>query len=275
MYTSPDKRSDAKPVTVATLAKMKSKGERFACLTAYDASFAAMLDSAGVDVVLVGDSLGMVIQGRETTVPVTMDDMIYHGKAVARGLQRALLMIDMPFMTYATPDMALANAARLMQEAGAQMVKLEGHANQLKVVEYLAGNGVPVCAHLGLRPQSVHKIGGFKVQGRDEDAARQMVKDAKMLASAGADILLLECVPTALAKEITASVGVPVIGIGAGPHTDAQVLVLYDALDITPGHKPKFAKNYMQDAASPLEAVQNFVAEVRDGRYPAAEHCFD
>lgn len=275
MYTTPDKRSNATPVTAAALSKMKARGERFACMTAYDASFAAMLEAAGVDVVLVGDSLGMVIQGRETTVPVTMDDMIYHGKAVARGLRHALLMIDMPFMTYATPHVALGNAARLMQETGAQMVKLEGNANQLKVVEYLAGNGIPVCAHLGLRPQSVHKIGGFKVQGRTEDTARQMVKDAEMLVAAGADILLLECVPTALAKEITAKVTVPVIGIGAGPHTDAQVLVLYDALDITPGHKPKFAKNYMQGAGSPLEAVQNFVAEVRDGRYPAAEHCFD
>lgn len=275
MYTTPDKRSNATPVTAAALSKMKARGERFACMTAYDASFAAMLEAAGVDVVLVGDSLGMVIQGRETTVPVTLDDMIYHGKAVARGLRHALLMIDMPFMTYATPDMALGNAARLMQETGAQMVKLEGNANQLKVVEYLAGNGIPVCAHLGLRPQSVHKIGGFKVQGRTQGTARQMVKDAEMLVAAGADILLLECVPTALAKEITAKVTVPVIGIGAGPHTDAQVLVLYDALDITPGHKPKFAKNYMQGAGSPLEAVQNFVAEVRDGRYPAAEHCFD
>lgn len=275
MYTQPNNQRDAKPVTVATLAKMKASGEKFACLTAYDASFAAMLDNAGVDVVLVGDSLGMVIQGHPTTIPVTMDDMIYHGRAVARGLKRALLMLDMPFMSYATPDMALANAARMMQEAGAHMVKLEGNANQVKIVEHLAGNGVPVCAHLGLRPQSVHKIGGFKVQGRDQDAARRMVNDAEMLVHAGADVVLLECVPTALAREITKKVSVPVIGIGAGPYTDAQVLVLYDMLDITPGRRPKFAKNYSALADSPFEAVQKFVEEVRTGVYPAQEHGFD
>lgn len=275
MYTQPGKSNDAKPVTIASLAKMKAAGEKFACLTAYDASFAALLDAAGVEVVLVGDSLGMVIQGHATTVPVTMDDMVYHGRAVARGLNRALLMLDMPFMSYATPDEALKNAARMMQEAGAHMVKLEGNANQLKIVEHLAGNGVPVCAHLGLRPQSVHKLGGFRVQGRDEDAARAMVSDAEMLVDAGADMLLLECVPSALAKEITEKVAVPVIGIGAGPHTDAQVLVLYDMLDITPGRKPRFAKNYMQGANSPLQAVKNFVAEVKKRTYPQPEHCFD
>src|SRR5690606_24675770 len=253
MYTQPNKRQDAKPVTVATLAKMKAAGEKFACLTAYDASFAAMLDVAGVEVVLVGDTLGMVVQGHPTTLPVTVDDMVYHGRMVARGLHRALLMIDMPFMSYATPDSALRNAARLMQEGGAHMVKPEGHANQLEVVEYLAGNDVPVCAHLGLRPQSVHKIGGFKVQGREQDAARQMVSDAVAFERAGADILLLECVPNALAKEITASVSVPVIGIGAGPDVDAQILVLYDMLDITPGRKPRFSKNYTADGASPIE----------------------
>lgn len=275
MYTQPDSKVSGKPVTVATLAKMKASGEKFTSVTAYDASFAAMLDAAGVDVVLVGDSLGMVVQGHPTTVPVTVDDMVYHGRMVARGLRRALLMIDMPFMSYATPDMALGNAARLMQEAGAHMVKLEGNANQLAVVGHLAGNGVPVCAHLGLRPQSVHKIGGFRVQGREERAARQMVADAVSLVEAGADVLLLELVPTALAEEITATVPVPVIGIGAGPHVDAQVLVLYDMLDITPGRKPKFAKNYMAGAASPQDAIRNFIAEVRDGRYPAPEHCFD
>jgi 3-methyl-2-oxobutanoate hydroxymethyltransferase len=275
MYTSPNKQNSDKPVTTATLAKMKRDGEKFACLTAYDASFAAMLDTSGVEVVLVGDSLGMVIQGHPTTVPVTVDDVIYHGKAVARGLSRAMLMLDMPFMSYATPDAALANAARMMQEAGAQVVKLEGHINQLPVVEYLAGNGVPVCAHLGLRPQSVHKLGGFKVQGREADAADEMLADATALAKAGADILLLECVPNALAKRITAAVDVPVIGIGAGPDTDGQILVLYDILDITPGRKPKFAKNYMPGANSPSDAVSRYVAEVKSGDYPAAEHCFE
>lgn len=275
MYTTPDKPRDAKPVTLASLAKMKMAGEKIASLTAYDASFAALVDAAGVDIVLVGDSLGMVIQGHPSTIPVTVDDVIYHGKAVARGLSRALLMLDMPFMSYATPDAALTNAARMMQEGGAQMVKLEGHANQLKVVEYLSGNGVPVCAHLGLRPQSVHKIGGFKVQGRSEHDARRMQEDALALAEAGADIILLECVPNALAKAITESVSVPVIGIGAGPDVDGQILVLYDILDITPGKKPKFAKNFMASASSPLQAIENFVAEARDGTYPAPEHCFE
>ncbi len=275
MYSSPNKQHDGKPVTVSTLAKMKAEGRKITSLTAYDASFAALVDNAGVDVVLVGDSLGMVVQGHATTVPVTVDDVIYHGKAVRRGLGRALLMLDMPFMSYATPEQALHNAARMMQEAGAQMVKLEGHANQLAVVEHLAGNGIPVCAHLGLRPQSVHKIGGFKVQGRAADDAEQMVKDAVALTEAGADIILLECVPNALAKRITESVPVPVIGIGAGPDVDGQILVLYDVLDITPGKKPKFAKNYADGATSPAAAIEKFVAEVRDGSYPAPEHCFE
>ena len=275
MYSTPDKRHDGKPVTVSTLAKMKAEGRKITSLTAYDASFAALVDQAGVDVVLVGDSLGMVIQGHATTVPVTVDDVIYHGKAVQRGLDRALLMLDMPFMSYATPDEALRNAARMMQEGGAQMVKLEGNANQLAVVEHLAGNGIPVCAHLGLRPQSVHKIGGFKVQGRAADDAEQMVKDAMALTEAGADIILLECVPNALAKRITEAVSVPVIGIGAGPDVDGQILVLYDVLDITPGKKPKFAKNYADGAASPAAAIAKFVTEVQDGTYPAPEHCFE
>lgn len=275
MYTTPQKRSDDKPVTLATLAKMKAAGEKIASVTAYDATFGALADNAGMDFVLVGDSLGNVVQGRSSTVPVTMDDMVYHAQATARGIRRALFMVDMPFATYATPEMALANAARLMQEGGAQVVKLEGNLNQCAVVEYLAGNGVPVCAHLGLRPQSVNKLGGYRVQGRDEAAARQMLEDAVALTEAGADIILLELVPSALAEEITRAVPVPVIGIGAGPATDGQILVCYDMLDLTPGRKPKFVKNYMQGAASPLEAMKNYVAEVRDGRYPAPEHCFD
>ena len=274
MYTVP-KKSDGKPVTSTTLLKMKQAGEKIACLTAYDASFAALVDQAGVEVVLVGDSLGMVVQGHSTTVPVTVDDIIYHGRMVARGLSRSLLMLDMPFMSYATPDKALENAARMMQEGGAQMVKLEGHVNQLPVVEYLSGNGVPVCAHLGLKPQSVHKLGGFKVQGRDADGAKQMLADAQALVNAGADILLLECVPSDLAKKITEAVDVPVIGIGAGPDTDGQILVLYDILDITPGRKPRFAKNYMEGNGSNAKAIEAFVAEVKSGDYPAAEHCFD
>ena len=275
MYTQPKNKTEAKPVTLTTLAKMKAGGERIACLTAYDASFAALLDESGVDVVLVGDSLGNVIQGHATTVPVTVDDIVYHTRNVARGLKRAFLIADMPFISYPTPEIALANAARLMQEGGAKMVKLEGSGHQADIVRYLAENGVPVCAHLGLRPQFVHKLGGFVVQGRAAAAARQMVKDAQLLEQAGADLILLELVPAALAKKITAAVKVPVIGIGAGTQVDGQILVLYDMLDITPGHRPKFVRNFMQGAASPQAAVEAYVKAVRDGSYPAKEHEFD
>lgn len=277
MYTQPQPAKaavDRKPVTVATLARMKQQGEKFAALTAYDASFAALLDHNGVEVVLVGDSLGMVIQGHPTTLPVTVDDMLYHGRAVARGLSRALLMLDMPFMSYATPERALDTAQRFMQEGGAQMVKLEGAGNQREVVEYLASRGIPVCAHLGLRPQSVHKIGGFRVQGKDSEAAREMLEDAQTLEAAGADIILLECVPSALARDITQAVAVPVIGIGAGLEVDGQILVTYDMLDITPGRRPKFVRNFMDGAASPADAVQRFVRAVKDKSFPAPEHTF-
>ncbi|MEE8119156.1 MAG: 3-methyl-2-oxobutanoate hydroxymethyltransferase [Gammaproteobacteria bacterium] len=274
MYTQAKKSNGNGKVTLSTLAKCKADGNVFACITAYDASFAALVDSAGVDVVLVGDSLGMVIQGQPTTVPVTVDDMVYHGSLVARGTQRALLMIDMPFMSYPSPERALDNAARLMQEGGAEMVKLEGSGNQTEIVSYLTSRGVPVCAHLGLRPQSVHKIGGFKVQGRENKAALQMIADALELEQAGADIILLECVPTGLAKSITQKVSVPVIGIGAGPDVDGQILVLYDILDITPGKKPKFAKNFMAETGNPRAAVEKFVADVKSGEYPQAEHTF-
>jgi 3-methyl-2-oxobutanoate hydroxymethyltransferase len=280
MYTQPQStagtttKADHKPVTVATLARMKQVGEKFAALTAYDASFAALLDSNGVEVVLVGDSLGMVVQGHPTTLPVTVDDILYHGKAVARGLKRALLMLDMPFMSYATPERALDTAQRFMQEGGAHMVKLEGAGNQREVVEYLASRGIPVCAHLGLRPQSVHKLGGFRVQGRDSEAAREMLEDAQTLEAAGADIILLELVPKALAKEISETVAVPVIGIGAGVDCDGQILVTYDMLDITPGRRPKFVRNFMDGASSPADAVQRFVSAVKDKSYPGPEHSF-
>ncbi|MGH8413599.1 MAG: 3-methyl-2-oxobutanoate hydroxymethyltransferase [Gammaproteobacteria bacterium] len=275
MYTQPENRSQSEKLTLTDLAKMKSAGEKIACLTAYDASFAALLDNAGMDVVLVGDSLGNVVQGRATTVPVTMDDMVYHGRLVQRGLKHAFFMMDMPFMSYSTPEIALANAARLMQETEAQMVKLEGSGHQAEIVSYLNANGVPVCAHLGLRPQNVHKLGGFKVQGRGATAAKQMLEDALLLEQVGADIILLELVPKTLAAEITRKVKVPVIGIGAGPYVDGQILVLYDMLDITPGHRPKFARNFMQGAASPRAAVEAYVKAVKDGSYPTAEHSFD
>jgi 3-methyl-2-oxobutanoate hydroxymethyltransferase len=229
---------------------------------------------AGVDVVLVGDSLGMVIQGHETTVPVTMDDIVYHSKAVARGLGRPFLVADMPFMSYPTREVALANAVRLMQEGGAKMVKLESGSGQLGIVEFLARHDIPVCAHIGLRPQTVHKVGGFKVQGREAEAAAQMLKDAHGLQEAGADIVLLECVPATLGAQIAKELEVPVIGIGAGPDVDGQVLVLYDILDLTPGRKPRFVRNFMEGAASPLAALEAYVKAVKDGDYPAPEHCF-
>jgi 3-methyl-2-oxobutanoate hydroxymethyltransferase len=261
-------------VNVATLGRMKAEGEKISSLTCYDASFAAVVDEAGVDVVLVGDSLGMVIQGHDTTVPVTLEHMIYHCKAVARGLTRPFLMADMPFMTYTSRETALANAVRLMQEGGAKMVKLEGGASQVEIVEFLANHDIAVCAHLGLRPQSVHKTGGFRVQGREDAAAEQMKRDAKALQDAGADVVLLECIPAKLGAEITAELHVPVIGIGAGPDTDGQILVIYDVLDITPGRKPRFVKNYMAGNDSPFEAVKSYVAAVKSRAYPAPEHCF-
>jgi 3-methyl-2-oxobutanoate hydroxymethyltransferase len=216
----------------------------------------------------------MVIQGHDTTVPVTLNDVIYHCKAVAKGLFRPFLMADMPFMTYTTPNEALQNAVRLMQEGGAKMVKLEGGAGQVEIVEFLARHDIPLCAHLGLKPQSVHKTGGFRVQGREEAAAEQMKRDAKALQDAGADVVLLECIPSHLGAEITQELHVPVIGIGAGPDTDGQILVLYDVLDITPGRKPRFVKNYMAGNDSPLAALKSYVAAVKSREYPAPEHCF-
>jgi 3-methyl-2-oxobutanoate hydroxymethyltransferase len=275
MYTTPKNTNESKPVTVRDLARMKAEKVKIACLTAYDASFAAVVDEAGIDVVLVGDSLGNVIQGHATTVPVTVDDIVYHTQNVARGLKRAFLISDMPFLSYATPETALANAARLMQQGGAKMVKLEGNGSQADIVRYLADNGVPVCAHLGLRPQMVHKLGGFSVQGRQEKTAKQMLEDAQLLEKAGADLILLELVPKDLAAKIAAKVEVPVIGIGAGPKVDGQILVLYDMLGITPGRRPKFVRDFMEEAGSVSEGVAAYVKAVKNKSYPAPEHSFD
>ncbi|MCL4721028.1 MAG: 3-methyl-2-oxobutanoate hydroxymethyltransferase [Gammaproteobacteria bacterium] len=262
------------PVNVSTLRTMKATGEPIACLTAYDASFALLVDRAGADLILVGDSLGMVIQGHDTTVPVTVQDIIYHSRLVRRGISRAFLMADMPFMSYTTPGQALDNAVRLMQEGAAMMVKLEGGASQVGIVEHLASHDIPVCAHLGLRPQSVHKIGGFRVQGREQAQAERMLEDAVALEQAGADIVLLECVPNELGQAVREAVTVPVIGIGAGPGVDGQILVLYDMLGITQGRLPRFVQNFMQGGAAIPEALQAYVQAVKDRSYPATEHCF-
>lgn len=274
--TAPVSHSSASaPVTVVTLRNLKRTREKIACLTVYDAGFASLLDEAGIEILLVGDSLGMVIQGRDSTVPVTMDDMVYHSAAVARGRRRALLMVDMPFMSYATPQQAAVNAARLMQQGGAHMVKLEGGAIQAETVRQLTARGIPVCAHIGLQPQSVHRIGGYRVQGRDAAAARAMLEDARSLQEAGADVLLLESIPAGLAAEITQAVDIPVIGIGAGPACDGQVLVLYDMLGVTPGKRPKFARDFMTGQAHIRAAVTSYIEAVKSGAFPAPQHCFN
>lgn len=270
---SPEEQT-ASSVNVTTLARMKDEGERIACLTCYDASFAALLDGAGTDLVLVGDSLGNVIQGRGTTLPVTLEHMIYHTRAVAAGLDRAFLVADMPWMTFNDGPDAADNAGRLMAEGGASMVKLEGGGHVADVTAYLVERGIPVCAHLGLTPQWVHKLGGFRVQGRDKGAAGTMKREAHRLAEAGAELLVLECVPRDVAADITADVGIPTIGIGAGPDTDGQILVLYDMLGITPGRRPRFVKDFMADAGNPGAAVAEYVRQVRAGEFPGDEHSY-
>lgn len=275
-YAAPN--PDRQTITVNTLRKMKQQGEKFAVLTAYDASFTAVLEQAGVEVLLVGDSLGMVIQGHATTVPVTMDDMLYHTAQVARARQHALVMADMPFLSFPDPVRALDNAVRLMQEGGAHMVKLEGGGHVIEVVANLTRHGIPVCGHLGLQPQAIHKLGGYRVQGRDQHTAEHMLRDARAMQDAGADILLLECVPSALARKITESLTIPTIGIGAGRDCDGQVLVLYDVLGISMGHIPKFAKNFLSAVpagdVSIAAAIRAYVDAVKQQRFPADEHTF-
>ena len=260
-------------VTLHTLAEMKQSGEKFSTLTAYDSTQAHLVSTQGVEVILVGDSLGNVCQGHSSTVPVTVDDMCYHTRNVASRSGDSLLIADLPFASYTTEEQALANATRLMQ-AGAEVVKLEGEGWLPPIVRRLREQGIPTCVHLGLTPQSVHVLGGYKVQGRDIDRATAMIEAAVELEKAGASVLVLECVPSALAREITTMVKIPVIGIGAGVDTDGQVLVLYDMLDLTPGRKPRFVKNFMEHTGSPQEAVAAFAAEVKEGIFPAPEHSF-
>jgi 3-methyl-2-oxobutanoate hydroxymethyltransferase len=261
-------------ITLTTLQSLKQSGEKIAMLTCYDATFAQAACQAGVDVLLIGDSLGMVLQGHDSTLPVTVDDMAYHTACVKRGNQGALILADLPFMAYATTEQALHSSAVLMQ-AGAHMVKLEGAAWLAEPVRLLAERGVPVCAHLGLTPQAVNILGGYKVQGRQEAQARQMRADAMALEQAGAAMLLLECVPSELAAEITQAVKIPVIGIGAGVATDGQVLVLHDMLGLSlTGRSPKFVKNFMAGRSSIQDALRAYVAEVKAQTFPAAEHGF-
>jgi len=270
--------SPQRPVSVTTLAAMKRRGERITCLTAYDASLARVMTEAGVEVILVGDSLGMVVQGHDTTLPVTVDEMLYHSRCVARGMAQAvgrkpLLLVDLPFMSYATPEHALHSAARLMKEGGAQMVKLEGGAAQVETVQALTAQGIPVCAHLGLTPQSVHKLGGYKVQGRETEAAEAMLRDALALQQAGADMLILECIPSSLAARMREALEIPVVGIGAGAECDGQVLVITDVLGLS-AQPPRFALDYTESHGAPRRAIAAFIDDVRGGRFPQAAQCF-
>lgn len=260
--------------TLSKLQALRDSGEKIAVLTCYDASFAALLEAQGVDVLLVGDSLGMVLQGHETTLPVTIADMIYHTACVARGAQQAFVITDMPFGTsQVSPRETFAYAVQLMA-AGAQMVKLEGGAEMVETVKFLTSRGVPVCAHIGLTPQSVHQLGGYKVQGKTSAAAAKLLADALLLQEAGAGLLLMEAVPAVLAGEITAQLRIPTIGIGAGVDCSGQVLVLHDMLGIYPGKKARFVKDFMVGAGSVANAVAAYVSAVKSVRFPAAEHSF-
>lgn len=267
-------RDSDKVVTIPGLRAMKFRNEKIAVLTAYDAGFAAAMDEAGLDAILVGDSLGMVVQGHRTTLPVTLDHMVYHCASVARGARRAVRIADLPFMSYATSGQAMESAARLMREGGAQMVKLEGGRRRLDIVRSLVEQDIPVCGHLGLLPQSVHRMGGYLVQGKDDRSAQLILEDAMLLQEAGASLLVLECVPAGLAGEITAALAIPVIGIGAGLDCDGQVLVSYDMLGLTPGKRPRFSKNFLESTGDIRAAFRAYVSDVRESRFPGPEHCF-
>ncbi len=264
-----------KRVTLSTLRDMKQAGEKIACLTAYDYSFASLLDRTGIDLVMVGDSLGMVMQGHDSTLPVKTAHVVYHTQCVARGLSRALLVADMPFMSYQQgPERAIVAAGRLMQDGGAQVVKLEGGEPMAETIRFLTERGIPVCAHLGLTPQSVHQLGGYRVQGRDDQSSERLKRDAKLLEQAGAGLIVLEAVPAGLAKSITAALAIPTIGIGAGADTDGQILVLQDMIGLYPRPSPKFSKNFMDCAGSLEQAIRQYVSAVKEHRFPGPEHSF-
>ena len=258
---------------ISQLKTFKQTGEKITCLTAYDASFTKIFETCGVDTILVGDSLGNVIQGGENTLGVSMEDMCYHTRCVARGIDQALLIADMPYQSYQTPEMALDNAAQLM-DAGAQMVKFEGGSEHEAVFKILQENQIPVCGHLGLQPQSILELGGYKVQGRDADSAQRILADAKALEDWGVEVLVLECVPADLAKTISQSIGIPTIGIGAGRDCDGQVLVSYDMLGMSGEHMPKFVKNFLNESGSIKAAVNAFIQAVKQQDFPSDEHSY-
>lgn len=262
-----------KPVSILTLAEMRARSEKIAMLTCYDASFSALMNDCGVDVMLIGDSLGMVCQGRDSTLPVTVADIAYHTASVARGNNTALIVADLPFASYATPEQAFDNAAQLMQ-SGAAMIKMEGGSWLAETVAFLVTRGIPVCAHLGLTPQSVHQLGGYKVQGKTLAAAEQLQADALALQAAGASLLVLEAIPAALAGRVTAALAIPTIGIGAGVDCSGQVLVMHDLLGVFPGHKAKFVKNFMDGQTSIADAISSYVQAVKQKSFPAPEHSF-
>ena len=265
-----------KPVTVPGLHAMKAAGQRITMLTAYDYSFAMQLEFAGIDIALVGDSLGMVVQGRASTLPVTLDQMVYHTSAVARGLSATMLVADLPFMADRDLPHVLAAGARLVGEAGAAMVKIEGAAPHiLEAIAALDARAIPVCAHLGLTPQSVHKFGGFRIQGREQSAAERVLAEAHAVQAAGASLLVMEGVPRALGAQVSRELAIPVIGIGAGPDCDGQVLVIHDMLGITPGKRPKFSKDFLAGRDSVAAAIAAYAEDVRSGAFPAPEHCFN
>jgi len=270
---APSKPVANKAVTIHTLATLRAAGEKITMLTCYDASFASLMDRCGVEILLIGDSLGMVCNGHNSTLPVTVAELAYHTASVARGAKSAMIMSDLPFGAYGTPETAYANAVILMQ-AGAHMIKIEGGAWLAETVRFLTERGIPICAHIGLTPQSVHQLGGYKVQGKSTESAAELKNDALVLQNAGAAIVLMEAMPSQLGKEVTDMLTIPTIGIGAGPDCSGQVLVMHDMLGVFPGRKARFVRNFMEGAASIDDAVTGYVKAVKDGSFPALEHCF-
>lgn len=272
MSVSYSTSSSQQILTHLHLLEMKQRGEKITCLTAYDASFSALMDAVGIDAILVGDSLGMVVQGHATTLPVTLDDIVYHTRCVTRTCRRALVIADLPFMTYSTSELAAQSAAKLIQLGGAQLVKFEGA--RIDIVEFLVKQGIAVCGHLGLLPQFIHQIGGYKVQGKVLDSAEKLIHDALALQKAGVSLLILECVPATLAQEISQQLRIPVIGIGAGVGCDGQVLVVYDMLGISTGKRPRFSKDFLSETNSVESAFKNYYTAVKTGDFPTSAHSF-